>query len=100
MQKQYRNVYVVHNIIIDHHDHLLNRGENPVDDSPFFIVKMEKQEQIIMMLTLLDSVYPSKKLFWLTCNDKWRVNFNMKNHPSRVYYMLDFGGLDETFMRE
>jgi ATPase family associated with various cellular activities (AAA) len=32
----------------------------------------EKQEQI--MLTLLDGVYPSKKLFILTCNNKWRLD--------------------------
>lgn len=34
-------------------------------------VNNQDQEQ---MLTLLDGVYPSKKLFLLTCNDKWQVN--------------------------
>ena len=57
----------------------------------------DDQEQI---LTLLDGVFPSKKLFVLTCNDKWRVDQHMRNRPGRIFYMLDFRGLDEGFIRE
>jgi hypothetical protein len=57
----------------------------------------QEQEQ---MLTLLDGVFPSKKLFVITCNDKWRVNSHMRNRPGRIYYMLDFVGLDADFIRE
>ena len=57
----------------------------------------EDQEQI---LTLLDGVFSSKKLFMLTCNDKWRVDCNMRNRPGRIFYMIDFKGLDEAFIRE
>ena len=56
-----------------------------------------EQEQ---MLTLLDGVYPTKKLFVLTCNDKWRVNSHMRNRPGRVYYSLEYKGLDADFIRE
>ena len=52
------------------------------------------------MLTLLDGVYPSKKLFVLTCNDKWRVNEHMRNRPGRIYYMMDFKGLEQDFIIE
>jgi ATPase family associated with various cellular activities (AAA) len=52
------------------------------------------------MLTLLDGVYPSKKLFLLTCNDKLRVNKHMQNRPGRLFYNLDFEGLEESFIRE
>ena len=52
------------------------------------------------MLTLLDGVYPSKKLFVLTCNDKWRVNEHMRNRPGRIFYMMDFKGLDQDFIIE
>ena len=52
------------------------------------------------MLTLLDGVYPSKKLFLLTCNDKWRVDQHMRNRPGRIFYMIDFKGLDVDFIRE
>lgn len=52
------------------------------------------------MLTLLDGVYPSKKLFVLTCNDKWRVNQHMRNRPGRIYYMMDYKGLEQDFIIE
>lgn len=57
----------------------------------------EDQEKI---LTLLDGTYPSKKLFILTCNNKFRVDYNMKNRPGRIYYMIEFAGLEEQFIRE
>lgn len=57
----------------------------------------EEQESI---LTLLDGVFPSKKLFMITCNDKWRVDYHMRNRPGRIYYMLNFKGLDSKFIQE
>ena len=42
----------------------------------------DEQEAI---LTLLDGVFPSKKLFILTCNDKWRVDAHMRNRPGRIF---------------
>ena len=61
------------------------------------VYNKEEQEAI---LTLLDGVYPSKKLFLLTCNDKWRVDQHMRNRPGRIFYMIDFKGLDVDFVRE
>jgi len=61
------------------------------------VYNKEDQEAI---LTLLDGVYPSKKLFLLTCNDKWRVDQHMRNRPGRIFYMIDFKGLDKEFVRE
>ena len=52
------------------------------------------------LLTLLDGVYPSKKLFIITCNDKWRVNEHMRNRPGRIYYRLEYKGLDIDFISE
>jgi hypothetical protein len=57
----------------------------------------DEQEHI---LTLLDGVFPSKKLFILTCNDKWRIDSHMRNRPGRIFYMMDFKGLDSDFIRE
>mgnify|MGYP002776428584 CR=1 FL=1 len=51
-------------------------------------------------LTLLDGVFPSQKLFVLTCNDKWRINQHMRNRPGRIFYMIDFGGLEHEFIVE
>jgi len=59
----------------------------------------DEQEQEAM-LTLLDGVYPTKKLFVLTCNDKWRVNSHMRNRPGRIFYSLEYKGLDADFIRE
>lgn len=50
------------------------------------------------ILTLLDGVFPSKKLFVLTCNEKWRINQHMRNRPGRIYYAIDFTGLDINFI--
>ena len=57
----------------------------------------EEQEHI---LTLLDGVFPTKKLFILTCNDKYRIDTHMRNRPGRIFYMLDFKGLATEFIRE
>ena len=57
----------------------------------------DDQESI---LTLLDGVFPSKKLFILTCNDKWRVDSHMRNRPGRIYYMMEYKGLDQNFIVE
>jgi hypothetical protein len=62
--------------------------------------KVYDREDQEKMLTLLDGVYPSKKLFVLTCNDKWRVNEHMRNRPGRIYYMLDYKGLEHDFIVE
>lgn len=57
----------------------------------------DSQEKI---LTLLDGMFPTKKLFILTCNDLGRVDTHMVNRPGRIYYMLEFNGLDESFIHE
>ncbi len=57
----------------------------------------DDQEKI---LTLLDGVFPSKKLFLLTSNDKYRVDYHMRNRPGRIYYMMDFKGLSAEFITE
>jgi len=58
----------------------------------------EKEQEAT--LTLLDGVYPSKKLFVLTVNDKYRVNSHMQNRPGRIFYMLEYKGLDKEFIEE
>lgn len=62
--------------------------------------KVYDRDEQEALLTLLDGVYPSKKLFVLTCNDKWRIDSHMRNRPGRIFYMLDFKGLDNEFIVE
>jgi hypothetical protein len=58
----------------------------------------EKEQEAI--LTLLDGVFPSKKLFILTVNDKYKVNSHMRNRPGRIFYMIEYKGLDAEFIKE
>ena len=51
-------------------------------------------------LTLLDGVFNSNKLFVFTVNDSYRVNSHMRNRPGRIYYSLQFSGLEANFIRE
>lgn len=51
------------------------------------------------MLTLLDGVYPSKKLYVLTVNET-TLNANMMNRPGRLFYHFKYSGVDEAFIRD
>jgi len=62
--------------------------------------KVYNSEEQEALLTLLDGIYSSKKLFMLTSNDKWRVDQHMRNRPGRIFYMVNFSGLDADFIRE
>jgi hypothetical protein len=57
----------------------------------------DEQEEI---LTLLDGVFPTKKLFILTCNDEYRIDTHMRNRPGRLFYAISFDGLSAEFITE
>lgn len=57
----------------------------------------ESQEKL---LTLLDGVFTSKKLFLFTCNERNRVNTYMINRPSRIYYIFDYEGVELDFIEQ
>ena len=57
----------------------------------------EAQQQL---LTLMDGVFTSKKLFVLTVNDQYKVNQHMKNRPGRLFYALNYEGLTDEFIQE
>jgi hypothetical protein len=61
------------------------------------IYDKEAQEKV---LTLLDGTYQSRKLFLITSNDKWGLDTNLRNRPGRIYYHIEFSGLEESFIRE
>ena len=52
------------------------------------------------ILTLLDGVFNSNKLFVLTCNDSWKVNSFMLNRPGRIYYNISYRRLEEDAIRD
>jgi hypothetical protein len=57
----------------------------------------EKQKEV---LTLLDGIYPSNKLYIFTVNDKWKLDVNMRNRPGRIFYSIDYKSIEEQFIRE
>lgn len=61
------------------------------------VYSVKDQEKI---LTLLDGTYQSKKLFLMTSNSKWSLDTNLKNRPGRIFYLLEFEGLGEEFIRQ
>lgn len=52
------------------------------------------------LLTLLDGMYSSKKLFVLTANDSHRINRHLINRPGRIFYNLKYDGLEREFLKE
>lgn len=62
--------------------------------------KVYESEQQNALLTIFDGTYSSKKLFILTCNEKHRVNSYMLNRPGRIFYALEYKGLDAEFVTE
>jgi len=61
------------------------------------VYRPENQEKV---LTLLDGVYPSKKLFFLTINSVQRIDGHLLNRPGRIYYKMSYGNLSSEFIRE
>ena len=62
--------------------------------------KMYDDEGQEKMLTLLDGLFPSKKLFVLTCNNTWRLDQHLLNRPGRIFYHLKYEGLEAAFILE
>jgi len=62
--------------------------------------KVYDREKQAQLLTLFDGLYNSKKLFLLTCNDRFRVDVHLLNRPGRLYYALEFTGLSRAFVEE
>ena len=87
-----------------HHGDTFNAFVQSIDQPAVIIFdEFEKvythcdQEKI---LTLLDGVFPTKKLFMLTVNETRRVNDRMFNRPGRIFYTFSYKGLDADFITE
>lgn len=52
------------------------------------------------LLSLLDGVFPTKKLFLMTCNNRHKIDENMINRPGRLFYNIDFKCLDTEFIED
>lgn len=52
------------------------------------------------LLSLLDGVFNSKKLFLFTVNNTWNLTEFLINRPTRVFYHIHYESLSEKFIRE
>jgi ATPase family protein associated with various cellular activities (AAA) len=52
------------------------------------------------VLSLLDGTLGTKHLFVITCNDIYRLTNFLINRPGRIFYAIEFNGLEEGFIRE
>ena len=52
------------------------------------------------ILTLLDGVYPTKKLFLITSNETRNVSDYLINRPGRIYYSFEFKELEKEAIIE
>jgi len=61
--------------------------------------KVYDRDHQVHILSLLDGVFPSKKLFILTVNEVVLLNNNFINRPGRLFYHYEYAGVSETFVR-
>lgn len=61
--------------------------------------KVYDEDDQKVLLTLLDGVVETKKLFVLTTNSR-NIDKHMINRPGRIYYSYAYEGIDSNFVRE
>lgn len=62
--------------------------------------KTYDSDQQQKLLTLLDGTFPSKKLFMLTSNTTYSIDRHLFNRPGRIFYFLEYEGLEREFVAE
>lgn len=62
--------------------------------------KVYNAEQQKGLLTILDGVIGNKKLFVMTANDLFKIEAHLKNRPGRFFYLMEFKGVTQEFIRE
>lgn len=62
--------------------------------------KVYDREAQEALLTLFDGMFPTRKLFVLTANDQYAIDTHMSNRPGRIYYSIDFHGVDQSVIDE
>lgn len=62
--------------------------------------KVYDRDEQKSMLTLFDGVVSTQKLFIITANDKYSIDNHFTNRPGRVYYYIEYNGIDEDVIRE
>ncbi len=87
-----------------HDDGFLNLVKEIEQPCLFIFDEFEKvydrEEEQNPILSLLDGLYSTKKLFILTVNTVWKVSEYLLNRPGRLFYHIKFRRLSDAFIRE
>jgi SpoVK/Ycf46/Vps4 family AAA+-type ATPase len=100
------NKYNIPTIVVNYayHGDAFNSFIQRIDQETIILFdefeKVYDKEVRESVLTLFDGVYPSKKLFLCTCNNKYALDTNMINRPGRLYYSIDYDGMDASSIEE
>lgn len=62
--------------------------------------KVYEKENQQSLLSLLDGLFNSKKLFLFTVNDTYKLDSFLLNRTGRIHYRFSFKGLEEDFVLE
>jgi hypothetical protein len=73
-----------------------------IQSLPSGIINIDEYEKVYgshvaqtKLLTILDGIIKTHKLWIFTCNEKYAVDGRMINRPGRLYYYRDYSGLSE-----
>lgn len=80
-------------IVFDEFEKVYEKAKSDDDDS-------RQQNPQIGLLSLLDGAYPSNKLLVFTANRADKISSLMYNRPGRMFYHINYTGLDAEFIRE
>lgn len=59
-----------------------------------------KQESQNELLTLFDGIYPTKSLYIVICNERFKLTDALRNRPGRLYYAFESNGVDNQFIKD
>lgn len=62
--------------------------------------KVYDAQQQEAILTLLSGLFETHKLVVMTVNDKTKINQHMVNRPGRLFYNIEYRGVDEETIRQ
>ena len=82
----------------DHFSQLIQSLEQPAAILFEEFEKVYGRYEQQALLTLLDGVYQTHKLFLFTVNDESELDRHLLNRPGRIYYAIRFRGIDSEFV--
>lgn len=96
MSKFFQNIVEPVLIIFDEFEKIYSDS----DDDDDICVNGSSPKSQSGLLSLLDGVFTTRKLFAFTCNNLYKISDMLKNRPGRIFYHIKFAGLEEQAIKE